>query len=210
MESFTGDAIALTTFLLGFGAIAVFVAGLVIANTFSVLLAQRTRELALLRVVGATAGQVRRGVMTEAAITGLAASLLGVGLGVGLAGLVSTIVGGVESPIPLGGLHPVVRRTPRACARNVGHRAGRAGPVQGRDPSLPVGCPTPHGHRTAALTPRTPPAGHRAGMLGVGLTITLLGVTAGEVLITLAGEMLSALGALLLLQRVIPPVVARC
>ena len=59
--------------LLAFAAVAVLVAGLVIANTFAVLLAQRTRELALLRCVGATRSQVRRGVLGEAAAVGLAA-----------------------------------------------------------------------------------------------------------------------------------------
>ncbi|OMQ15021.1 hypothetical protein A7K94_0212385, partial [Modestobacter sp. VKM Ac-2676] len=66
----TGDAEALTTILLVFGTVAVLVAGLVIANTFAVLLAQRTRDLALLRCVGATARQIRRSVLGEAAVTG--------------------------------------------------------------------------------------------------------------------------------------------
>ncbi len=208
VASFTGNTLALTTFLLVFGAIAVFVAGLVIANTFSVLLAQRTRELALLRVVGATARQVRRGVLTEAAITGFAASVLGVGLGIGLAGLVSVIAGGVESPIPLGGL-------------SIPLYAGLLGLALGTSVTvLAALAPSKAATRVsplAALRPMdTAPLRSRRGLLrfaigmgmfGVGIGTTLLGVTAGEVLITLAGEMLSALGALLLLQRVIPPVV---
>ncbi len=209
VESLTGDTIALTTFLLVFGAIAVFVAGLVIANTFSVLLAQRTRELALLRVVGATAGQVRRGVMTEAAITGLAASLLGVGLGVGLAGLVSAIVGGVESPIPLGGL------SIPSYAVLLGLALGTSVTV------LAALAPSKAATRVSALAALRPmdtaPLRSRRGiarlviglsMFLVGVAITVVGVTAGQVLVALPGEMLSALGALLLLQRVIPPVVA--
>ena len=74
-EALTGDALVLTLMLLVFGTVALLVAGLVIANTFAVLLAQRTRELALLRCVGATARQVRRSVLAEAALTGVAASV---------------------------------------------------------------------------------------------------------------------------------------
>ena len=59
----TGGAGALTAALLVFATVAVLVAGLVIANTFAVLLAQRTRELGLLRCVGATSRQVRRSVL---------------------------------------------------------------------------------------------------------------------------------------------------
>src|SRR5690606_20235451 len=52
VEGLTGGVNVLGAFLLGFAAIAVFVATLVVANTFTILLAQRTRELALLRCVG--------------------------------------------------------------------------------------------------------------------------------------------------------------
>ena len=75
---------ALTGILLAFAAVAVLVAGLVIANTFSVLVAQRTRELALLRCIGAGRRQIRSSVLVEAALVGLVASLLGVLLAVGV------------------------------------------------------------------------------------------------------------------------------
>jgi putative ABC transport system permease protein len=99
----TGNSSALAAVLLVFGTVAVVVAGLVIANTFAVLLAQRTRELALLRCVGATARQVRRSVLGEALVTGLASSALGVAAGIGLAALVSALTG-TDSPIPLAGV----------------------------------------------------------------------------------------------------------
>jgi putative ABC transport system permease protein len=72
----------ISTLLLIFAAIALFVGGFTIFNTFSITVGQRTRELALLRVVGASRGQVFRSVLGEAALTGLAASLIGLGLGV--------------------------------------------------------------------------------------------------------------------------------
>ena len=68
-----------------FAAIALVVGGLIIRNTFTILLAQRTRELALLRCLGASRTQVRRSVLAEALAVGLVASLAGVLLGAGLA-----------------------------------------------------------------------------------------------------------------------------
>jgi putative ABC transport system permease protein len=72
----------ISTALLIFGFIALFVGAFTIFNTFSITVGQRTRELALLRVVGASRRQVFRSVLGEAAITGLVASLIGLGLGV--------------------------------------------------------------------------------------------------------------------------------
>ncbi|MCI2239395.1 FtsX-like permease family protein [Paenibacillus sp. TRM 82003] len=99
--AFTGDAAAITSVLLVFAAVAVLVAGLVIANTFAVLLAQRTRDLALLRCVGATRAQTARSVLLEAAVVGVLASLAGAAAGVGLAAVVSRIAADADSPIPL-------------------------------------------------------------------------------------------------------------
>ncbi|MGI9096957.1 MAG: FtsX-like permease family protein [Solirubrobacteraceae bacterium] len=65
------------TALLVFGGIALFVGAFVIYNTFTITVAQRTRELALLRTLGASRRQVLRSVVLEAAVIGLVASLLG-------------------------------------------------------------------------------------------------------------------------------------
>jgi putative ABC transport system permease protein len=65
------------TALLVFGGIALFVGAFVIYNTFTITVAQRTRELALLRTLGASRRQVLRSVMLEAGLIGLIASLLG-------------------------------------------------------------------------------------------------------------------------------------
>jgi putative ABC transport system permease protein len=75
----------LESFLLAFGGIALFVGSFVIANTLSITIAQRTRELATLRTLGATRRQVLRSVLVEAFVIGFAASLLGLFLGLGLA-----------------------------------------------------------------------------------------------------------------------------
>lgn len=85
VESFVGDLEALVTGLLLFGVVAVLVATLVIYNTFQILVAQRTREMALLRCVGATRRQVFTAVLAESAGVGLVASLAGLALGLGAA-----------------------------------------------------------------------------------------------------------------------------
>lgn len=75
--------------LLVLGAVSLVVAAFVIANTFRILIAQRTRELALVRTIGATRRQVLLGVLLEAATVGLAGGgaglLLGIGAGYGFA-----------------------------------------------------------------------------------------------------------------------------
>ncbi len=85
----------LRTALLVFGGIALFVGGFVIYNTFTITVAQRTRELALLRTLGASRRQVLRSVVLEAGVIGLIASLLGLLGGLllapGLRGLLAAI-----------------------------------------------------------------------------------------------------------------------
>jgi len=73
------------TFLLVFAGVALFVGVFIIYNTFSIIVAQRTREMALLRAVGADRRQVLLSVMGEALIVGLLASALGLGAGIVLA-----------------------------------------------------------------------------------------------------------------------------
>ncbi|MEM8904238.1 MAG: FtsX-like permease family protein [Actinomycetota bacterium] len=68
--------------LLGFAGVALFVATFLINNTFNIVLGQRVRELALLRAIGAGARQVRSSVLGEALLVGLAASVIGLGVGV--------------------------------------------------------------------------------------------------------------------------------
>jgi putative ABC transport system permease protein len=73
------------TFLLTFGFIALFVGVFVVFNTFSIIVAQRLRELALLRAVGASRRQVLAAVLGESLIIGLTASAAGVAAGIGFA-----------------------------------------------------------------------------------------------------------------------------
>ncbi len=104
---FTGDAGALTAIVLGFAAIALLVAALVVANTFQVLVAQRTRTLALLRCVGADKRQIRRSVLVEAALLGLASSAGGLAVGLLLAQGTLVVLGNANPDVPLPAAVPI-------------------------------------------------------------------------------------------------------
>jgi putative ABC transport system permease protein len=88
----------LSTALLAFAFVALLVGGFLIFNTFTIIVAQRTRELALLRCLGASRRQVMSSVLLESLIVAVIASLVGLGLGVliasGLKALLSTFLGG--------------------------------------------------------------------------------------------------------------------
>lgn len=99
--SVTGSRYIFTALVFGAAAIAMFVAAIVITNTFQVVVAQRTRHLALLRCVGATRGQVRRSVLIEAFGLGLVASFVGLATGAGMAQLVLWLLPGQEWGLPL-------------------------------------------------------------------------------------------------------------
>lgn len=75
----------ISTFLLIFAGISLVVGSFLIVNTFSILVAQRSRELALLRAIGASRRQVTRSVLFEALVLGFVGSTVGLGLGVLLA-----------------------------------------------------------------------------------------------------------------------------
>ena len=104
-----------TIFLLAFAGVALFVGAFLIFNTFTILVAQRTRELALMRALGASRAQVTGSVLLEALVVGLIASLVGllsgIGVALGLRALVNGITGGA---LPTGAL-VVAPRTVVVC-----------------------------------------------------------------------------------------------
>jgi putative ABC transport system permease protein len=105
-----GEALSfLTIGLLAFAAIAVFVGAFIISNTFRITIAQRTRELALLRAVGATGGQVTRMVVLEAFVIALVSSIVGVIGGVLLAVGLQTVLRAAGAGLPDGPLTILVR-----------------------------------------------------------------------------------------------------
>ncbi|WP_405489163.1 ABC transporter permease [Streptomyces sp. NBC_00096] len=84
--------------MVGFAAVALFVATFLISNTFTMLVSRRTRELALMRAVGATRKQVRRILLTESVLVGLIASVAGILAGTRVAALLQTLFSSADSP----------------------------------------------------------------------------------------------------------------
>ena len=91
-------------FLLAFGLIALFVGAFVIVNSLSITIAQRTRELATLRTLGATRRQVRVSVVLEALVMGVLASIVGLFLGLGLAKGLFSLFDAVGFTLPNNGI----------------------------------------------------------------------------------------------------------
>lgn len=90
--------------LLVFALISLFVGVFLIYNTFTMLVAQRTKELALLRAVGANRGQVKRSVLAEALVVGVISAAIGLVAGIGLAIGMRSAMGLFEAKIPAGPL----------------------------------------------------------------------------------------------------------
>jgi putative ABC transport system permease protein len=100
----------LNTFLLVFATVAMVVGTYLIVNTFSILVAQRSRELALLRAIGASRRQVNRSVLTEAFVIGLLGSTVGLGAGYLLAQGLRLLFGAIGLDLS-GAKFPVEPRT---------------------------------------------------------------------------------------------------
>jgi putative ABC transport system permease protein len=95
---------AFKTFLVVFAAIALLVAAFSIHNTFAILVAQRTREAALLRTIGASRRQILAWVTVEALLLGAVASVAGVFGGIGLAQLLKALFASFGAALPSGGI----------------------------------------------------------------------------------------------------------
>ncbi len=94
----------LNVFLLVFAGISLFVGSFIIFNTFTMLVAQRSREMALLRALGASRRQVTRSVLGESLVVGVVASALGLGVGLGVAKLLKLLLKAFGADIPATGL----------------------------------------------------------------------------------------------------------
>ncbi|UYP17848.1 FtsX-like permease family protein [Rhodococcus sp. Z13] len=207
--AYVGDISLLRNVLLCFAAISVVVAGLVIANTFSVLLAARTRELALMRCVGVTAAQVRRSVRGEALVVGLVSAALGVLTGCGLAAAVVAAARAVDAPIPLSSVSVTVTTVLVGLIVGTGMTvvaANGAARAATRVPAL------------AALQPlETQPEPVRdswlrricAALVIVGGTLLLAaGVAVANVMLACPGGLLLFVGVVLASRRLVPAAVA--
>ncbi|MEA3020344.1 MAG: putative transport system permease protein [Actinomycetota bacterium] len=92
------------SFLLVFAFVALFVGAFIIYNTFGIIVAQRTRELALFRALGASRSQVMRSVLIEATVVGVVAAAFGLVAGIGLAVLLKALLDALGLGVPGGGL----------------------------------------------------------------------------------------------------------
>jgi putative ABC transport system permease protein len=92
------------TFLIGFGGIALFVGAFVIANTLAITVAQRMRELATLRTLGASRRQVLGSVVLEAVVIGLIGSIVGLFVGLAMAIALKELLDSIGFELPSGGI----------------------------------------------------------------------------------------------------------
>ncbi|AXE24584.1 ABC transporter permease [Streptomyces globosus] len=123
-----------------FAGVSLFISSFLVVNTFTMLVGRRTREIALLRAIGATRRQVVRSVLLEAALVGLAASAAGFLLGLGIAAALPAALGTDQDALPRGPL--VIGPLPVAAALAIGvgvtvpaawlpsRRAARIAPVE--------------------------------------------------------------------------------
>ncbi len=160
-----------STALLVFAFISLFVGGFTIFNTFSIIVGQRTRELALLRIVGASRRQVFRSVLTEAALTGLVSSVIGLGLGVLAALGLQALLRGFGVTLPPGSLVFEPRTALVGLGVGVGVTVVAAiGPARGAVRIAPVAALDDRRSRpTAASLRRRFIAGGVLGLFGVAL-----------------------------------------
>ncbi|QGU03975.1 ABC transporter permease [Corynebacterium comes] len=99
------SALAFFTYIFGaFGLIALLVGTFIISNTFSMIVAQRTKEFALLRAVGMSRPQLTGSVLAEAVVIGTLGSALGIGVGIGLVRLIVTVMEAFGLGFPDSGL----------------------------------------------------------------------------------------------------------
>ncbi len=204
-SEFTDEINVVGNILLGFGGVALFVSMFIIYNTFAIVMGQRTRELALLRTVGADPKQIRRSVLGEALVVGVLASAGGIGGGIAVAKGIDALFGllGVDlSDYPLilaprtlvaaavigVGVTLLAAIGPARRAATVPPIAALAGSADGR----PVGSRTRKisgfGLFAAGL------AAGSAGLSGIGSTsVTVAGLASGAIAIFLGVTLLSPL-----------------
>ncbi|MEU3455536.1 FtsX-like permease family protein [Micromonospora sp. NPDC006766] len=192
--------------LLALAGAALLVGAFLIANTFAIVVTQRTRELALLRAAGATGGQVLRSVLGEALLVGLTASAVGLVLGVGAATGIRGLARAFGVALPEGGLVLTGRTVLVAFAIGVLVTVGSAvGPARRAAAVAPVAALR---EAAAARTGRIRVvAGALAAVVGLAATVAVLATDAPVALLGLAA--LGAVGGLALLGPAITPTLVR-
>lgn len=162
-----------TNILLGFAAVTLFVSGFLIWNTFSMVLAQRTRDLALLRAVGASERQVAGSVIGEGAVIGLIASVVGLGAGLLTAVGLQSLLSGLGASLPTDGLVITPRTVVVALVVGLGVTM-----VSVVGPALRATRVPPVAAMQAAVAPPGP--GGRSGTV-LGIAMSMSGLVLGAV-----------------------------
>ncbi|WP_169333361.1 ABC transporter permease [Demetria terragena] len=201
----------ITMFFGMFALIALFVAGMVIANTFQILLAQRARQLALLRCVGASRRQVTRAVVGESLVLGVASSAIGVATGVGLVFAftkVSHTNDLLQLPMDEVGINPagllgalaVGTVVTVASAVLPARRASRVAPLAALRPEL-----------ASTGSTRTSRVRLALGFIiaAAGFVSLLVGASSGKAPIAVPGGILASLGIILTAPVTVPAVARR-
>lgn len=101
---FKDDLSFFNTFLMAFAYVALFVGTFIIYNTFSIVVAQRMKDLAMLRAIGAKRGQVLRSIVLEAVAVGIVAAAIGLVAGIGLSFGLRALLSGAGLDIPSGSI----------------------------------------------------------------------------------------------------------
>lgn len=201
VESVSGGTVAITVILGAFAVIALAVAAIVIANTFAILLAQRRRQIALQRLVGATAQQMKRQILFEALLIGVVGTVIGAGLGI-LAGYVGADVFGAAA----GGLAVDPVTVLIACAATIAATVAAAYfPIRRACQTSPI----------EALRPASSEAGGArlskvrivlsVSLVAVGLAVLALGALSHQVAIGTLGGLISVVGVLVGAQLLVVP-----
>ncbi|MBO0867125.1 MAG: ABC transporter permease [Micromonosporaceae bacterium] len=196
--------------LLGFAAVALFVGTFLILNTFSIIVAQRTRELAMMRSLGSSRRQVIGSVMIEALLIGVVASLVGLGLGIGVGAVLAALFGGFVGGLQLAGIAVPLSAVIGALAVGIGItmlaalmpaiRASRIPPVAALQEVATADRPLTRVTVSGAVTTAI-----GVGLLGWGLFGR---AGSGTLWLVLAGVLVSFIGVALLTPLVARPVVA--
>ncbi|PRW63722.1 ABC transporter permease [Actinopolyspora mortivallis] len=208
VELFSGrTAAALNAVLLPFGAIALFVAGFVIVNTFSVLHAQRSRQYALLRCVGATRGQIRRSALFEALLVGLVTSVIGTAFGVLASAVVSWPLGLTDSPVDFGslGITPLALTVPVAAGLLVTFLASLAPAARAMRVS-PLAALRPVPDEQVSRRVGRVRLVFATGLTVLGGALLLFAATGANLVMAVVGGILAVVGVLLFTPTLVPAV----
>jgi putative ABC transport system permease protein len=195
----------LSTALLVFAFISLFVGAFTIFNTFSITVGQRTRELALLRAVGAGRRQVFRSVLGEAALMGFGASVIGLGLGVGAAAGLKALLGAFGVTLPPAALVFEARTVAVAIAVGVGVTVIAAiGPARRAVRIAPIAALADLSEDEGAALRRRVIAGGLFALCGVAALVA--GLTAAAILLVGFGAAAVFVGAAMLAPTLARPI----